>query len=88
MTTPIDVLYKKKLQAIDRIYNKTYFSDKIIYVGMASCEIAAGSKEIMEIFKDAVKKGTIMTYVTQRGCVGLCSVEPTVDIVEKGKMSV
>ncbi len=86
MTTPIEILKKKKQEAIDRIYNKTYFSDKVIYVGMASCEIAAGAKEVMEIFKDAVKKGQITTYVTQRGCVGMCSVEPTVDIVEKGKM--
>lgn len=88
MATPIEVLNFKKQEAIDRIYNKTYFSDKIVYIGMASCEIAAGSKEVMEIFKDAAKKGLITAYISQRGCVGMCSVEPTLDVIEKGKMPV
>lgn len=88
MATPIEVLNFKKQEAIDRVYNKTYFSDKIIYVGMASCEIAAGSKEVMEIFKEAVKKGLITACISQRGCVGMCSVEPTLDVIEKGKMPV
>ncbi len=88
MVKPIDILLQKKQQAIDRIYNKTYFSDKVVAVGMATCEIAAGSKEVFDVFQDAVKKGIITSYVTKRGCVGMCSVEPTVDIWEKGKMPI
>lgn len=85
MATPIELLNKKKQEALNRIYNKTYFSDKLVYVGMATCEIAAGSKEIMDVFKEAFSKGLITNYITQKGCVGMCSFEPTVDIIEKNK---
>jgi len=88
MVKPIDLFLQKKQQALDKIYNNIYFSDKLIYVGMATCEMAAGSKDVMEVFVNAYKKGLINAYVTQRGCVGMCSVEPTVDIFEKGKMPV
>ncbi len=88
MSTPVETLSQKKQQALDRIYNKTYFSEKVVAVGMSTCEIAAGSKGVLNVFQDAVKKGLITSYITQRGCTGMCSVEPTVDVWEKGKMPV
>ena len=88
MIKPIEIFLQKKEQALDKIYNNTYLFDKLIYVGMATCEIAAGSKEVMEIFKNALQKGLVNAYLAFRGCVGMCSVEPTVDIIEKGKMTV
>jgi (2Fe-2S) ferredoxin len=58
---------------------------KRVYVGMA-CEIAAGSKEVMEVFKNAVTKGGLVdVYLSQKGCVGRCNLEPTVEVVEVGK---
>ena len=88
MVKPIEIFLQKKEQALDKIQNNTYLFDKLIYVGMATCEIAAGSKEVMEIFKNALQKGLVNAYLAFRGCVGMCSVEPTVDIIEKGKINV
>ncbi|HPS55355.1 MAG TPA: (2Fe-2S) ferredoxin domain-containing protein [Sedimentisphaerales bacterium] len=89
MLTPLELIKKKRAQAVSRIIGKGYLSTKRIYVGMATCEIAAGSKEVMEVFKDAVSKGGLTdVYLSQKGCVGRCNLEPTVEIIETGKSPV
>ena len=88
MVTPLQVIKKKRAQAINRIIGKGYLSTTRVYVGMATCEIAAGSQEVMEVFNAAVKKGLAEVYVSQKGCAGRCNLEPTVEIIEEGKMPV
>jgi len=89
VVTPMDVIKKKRAEAINRILGKGYLSTKRVYVGMATCEIAAGSKGVMEIFESAVKKeGLTDVYLSQKGCAGRCNLEPTVEVVEEGKIPV
>jgi len=57
MTTPLDIIKKKRAQAISRIVGKGYLSTKRVYVGMATCEIAAGSKDVWDVFEQAIKSG-------------------------------
>jgi len=86
VTKPIDIIKKKRAEAVGRIIGKGYLSNKRVYVGMATCEIAAGSKEVMEVFKNAVTKGGLMdVYLSQKGCAGRCNLEPTVEVIEAGK---
>jgi NADP-reducing hydrogenase subunit HndB len=86
MVRPIDIIKKKRAEAVSRIIGKGYLSSKRVYVGMATCEIAAGSKEVMEVFKKAVTKGGLTdVYLSQKGCVGRCNLEPTVEVIEVGK---
>jgi NADP-reducing hydrogenase subunit HndB len=83
---PIDIIRKKRAQAVSRIIGKGYLSSKRVYVGMATCEIAAGSKEVMEVFKKAVNEGGLTdVYLSQKGCAGRCNLEPTVEVIEIGK---
>jgi NADP-reducing hydrogenase subunit HndB len=89
MMKPIDVVKKKRSEAINRIIGKGYLAPKRVYVGMATCEIAAGSKDVMEVFENAVKKsGLSGVYLSQKGCAGRCNLEPTVEVVEEGKIPV
>ncbi|AQT68274.1 NADP-reducing hydrogenase subunit HndB [Anaerohalosphaera lusitana] len=88
MATPLDIVKKKRAQAVSKIISKGYLSTKRVYVGMATCEIAAGSKEVMAVFKDAMAKGLTDVYLSQKGCAGRCNLEPTVEIVEEGKIPV
>ncbi|MCX7919664.1 MAG: (2Fe-2S) ferredoxin domain-containing protein [bacterium] len=88
MVTPLDIVKKKRAQAINRIISKGYLSTKRIYVGMATCEIAAGSKEVMEVFQHAIQSGLTDVYLSQKGCAGRCNLEPTVEVVEEGKIPV
>ncbi|MDD5730052.1 MAG: (2Fe-2S) ferredoxin domain-containing protein [Candidatus Omnitrophica bacterium] len=87
-TTPLEIIRKKRTEAINRIVGKGYLSTKRVYVGMATCEIAAGSKEVMRVFESAIKKGLTDVYLSQKGCAGRCNLEPTVEVIEEGKMPV
>lgn len=88
MVTPLEIIRKKRAEAVNRIISKGYLSTKRVYVGMATCEIAAGSKEVMEIFRQAMEKGLTDVYLSQKGCAGRCNLEPTVEVVEEGKIPV
>lgn len=88
MVTPMELIKKKRAEAVNRIISKGYLSTKRVYVGMATCEIAAGSKEVMAVFQDAIAKGLTDVYLSQKGCAGRCNLEPTVEVVEEGKIPV
>jgi (2Fe-2S) ferredoxin len=88
MSTALEIIKKKRAEAINRIIGKGYLSTKRVYVGMATCEIAAGSKDIMDVFESAIKNGLTDVYLSQKGCAGRCNLEPTVEIIEEGKIPV
>jgi len=55
--------------------------DVQIIVGMGTCGIAAGAKETFSAFIDELDKSNISdVMVKQTGCMGFCSVEPTVRV--------
>ena len=55
-----------------------------VKVAMATCGIASGAKEVMEVFIDEFTKRNIDAVVTQTGCMGYCYAEPTVEITKPG----
>lgn len=85
---PLQIIRKKRAEAINRIISNGYLSKFRVYVGMATCEIAAGSKDVMEVFKTALSNGKINIFLSQKGCAGRCNLEPTVEIIEEGKIPV
>jgi len=89
MATPLELIKKKRAEAVSRIIGKGYLASTRVYVGMATCEIAAGSKEVMEVFRQAIAKGALTdVYLSQKGCTGRCNLEPTVEVVQMGKIPV
>ena len=56
-----------------------------IKVAMATCGIAAGSKDTMNYFIENLEKNGIAAVVTQTGCMGYCYAEPTVEITLPGR---
>ena len=52
-----------------------------IRVGMATCGIASGAKDIMHYFEEELKQQGIDAIVKQTGCIGFCYAEPTVEII-------
>jgi NADP-reducing hydrogenase subunit HndB len=88
MLTPMQNIKKKRAEAISRIISKGYLSTKRVYVGMATCEIAAGAKDVMAIFREAINNGLTDVYLSQKGCAGRCNLEPTVEVVEENKIPV
>jgi NADP-reducing hydrogenase subunit HndB len=57
-----------------------------VVVGMATCGIAAGARPVMLSFLDEVgKRGLQNVTVSQTGCIGMCRLEPMVDVILPGK---
>ena len=86
MATPLDILKKKRAEAVSRVIGKGYLSTKRVYVGSATCENAAGASEVMNVFQDMIaNKGLTNVYLSQKGCAGRCNLEPTVEVIEENK---
>ncbi|MBE0536885.1 MAG: (2Fe-2S) ferredoxin domain-containing protein [Phycisphaerae bacterium] len=88
MLTPMQIIKNKRAEAVHRIIGKGYLSTRRVYVGMATCEIAAGSKDVMQVFRQAIADGVTDVYLSQKGCAGRCNLEPTVEVIEEGKIPV
>ena len=60
-----------------------------VVVGMATCGIAAGARPVMLAFMEEVNKREMGNVtVTQTGCVGMCRLEPMVDVYLPGQPKV
>ena len=60
-----------------------------VVIGMATCGIAAGARPVMLAFMDEIsKRGLSHVTVSQTGCIGMCRLEPMVDVIEPGKEKV
>ncbi len=57
-----------------------------IIVGMGTCGIAAGAREVMSAILDelAVRK-LVNVQVQQTGCIGMCEKEVLVDVIRPGE---
>jgi (2Fe-2S) ferredoxin len=57
-----------------------------IVVGMGTCGVAAGAREVMSAILDELGKRNLTGIaVTQTGCVGLCDKEPLVEVSKPGR---
>ncbi len=57
-----------------------------IVVGMATCGIAAGARPVLAALVDEVGKRNLENVnVSQTGCIGMCRLEPIVEVLEAGK---
>ena len=57
----------------------------IVYIGMATCGIAAGAEAVHEAILDEISKRNIRDVtVVPTGCVGKCYAEPLVEIIKPG----
>ena len=63
--------------------------DTRVVVGMATCGIAAGARPVMLAFVEELKKrGIENVTVAQTGCVGMCRLEPMVEVYVKDQEKV
>jgi NADP-reducing hydrogenase subunit HndB len=56
-----------------------------IIVGMGTCGIAAGARDILKAVLAEVEKRDLDVRVTQTGCIGMCEKEPLIDVKFPGK---
>lgn len=57
-----------------------------IVVGMATCGIAAGARPVMNALVEEVgRRGLSHVTVAQTGCIGMCRLEPIVEVMVPGE---
>ena len=60
-----------------------------VVVGMATCGIAAGAKPVLNAFLEQVQlHGLKNVTVSQTGCIGVCRLEPIVEVYVPGEEKV
>ena len=60
-----------------------------VVVGMATCGIAAGARPVLTAFLDEIeKRGLKNVTVSQTGCIGVCRLEPIVEVFVPGEEKV
>ena len=81
-----------ELQAIkdkmkDKVILREGANDIRVVVGMATCGIAAGARPVLSTLVEEVNKEGLSDKVTvsQTGCIGLCELEPIVEVFAAGK---
>ena len=63
--------------------------DTRIVVGMATCGIAAGARPVMlEFVEELKRRGVENVTVAQTGCIGMCRLEPMVEVYVKDQEKV
>ncbi len=60
-----------------------------VVVGMATCGIAAGARPVLNAFLEEIDKRKLNNVtVAQTGCIGMCRLEPIVEIYMPGEEKV
>ena len=66
--------------------SKTQLAEKpTIYVGAGTCGLGAGAGYTLEAIKKYIEDRKIDANIVEVGCIGLCAVEPMVDVQLPGK---
>ena len=84
----LEAIRQRTLQRIN--LRKEDESENIrVVVGMATCGIAAGARPVMMKFMEELQKRNLQhVTVSQTGCIGMCRLEPMVDVYLPGQEKV
>ena len=74
----------------DKLFLREGSNDMRVVVGMATCGISAGARPVFNALAEAVEKQGLSDKATviQTGCVGICRLEPIVEVFEGGNEKV
>lgn len=80
---------RDKMQADKTTRETSKDGDVRIVVGMATCGIAAGARPVFNALIDEVAKRDLESVkVTRAGCIGMCKLEPIVEVFVPGEEKV
>ncbi len=77
----LDDLKRVREEALRKRDMKSAAGQKQIIIGMGTCGIAAGARDTMKAILEKIEgEGLSGISVTQTGCIGLCEMEPIVQV--------
>ena len=76
-----------KKRVLDNVNLRKEREDGIrVVVGMATCGIAAGARPVMTALMEEISKRNLANVVVeQTGCIGICRLEPIVEVYIPGE---
>lgn len=79
----LNELQQIKKNAMNEIVASQNTGNMRAVVGMATCGIAAGAKPVMETLIQEIEKRNLNNVkVNMTGCIGVCRLEPIVEIMD------
>ena len=76
-------------RTLDKVNLRREHEGTRVVVGMATCGIAAGARPVLLAFMEEVNKRKLLNVtVAQTGCIGMCRLEPMVEITLPGEEKV
>ena len=79
---------KEKMKANETMRHDGERAKKIV-VGMGTCGIAAGARGIVSALTEEIAKRNLEhVTIAQTGCIGMCKLEPMMDVVAPGEEKV
>ncbi|GIW49369.1 MAG: hypothetical protein KatS3mg079_845 [Caloramator sp.] len=85
----IQELEEIRKRTLDKVNQRMDRTTTRIVVGMATCGIAAGARPVLlAIMEEVEKLGLTDVVVAQTGCIGLCKMEPIVEVIKPGEEKV
>jgi NADH:ubiquinone oxidoreductase subunit F (NADH-binding)/(2Fe-2S) ferredoxin len=80
---------KKYVENIVKRESTSKNAEVKILVGMATCGLAAGAREVYDALAEEIKNQDLKnTMLVKSGCMGSCYAEPTVEVIIEGQDSV
>lgn len=85
----LDELKKLREESIKNIEMRNVDKDIRVVVGMATCGIAAGARPVLStLVEEVAKRNLNNVQVVQTGCIGMCTLEPIVEVFSADKEKV
>lgn len=85
----LEELAKIREAAIAKVDIRSDRKGTRIVVGMATCGISAGARPVLtSMLEEVQKRGLNEVVVTQTGCIGVCRLEPIVEVYKEGEEKV
>ena len=76
-------------RTLDKVNLRREHEGTRISVGMATCGIAAGARPVLNALLEEVNKRDLKNVtVSQTGCIGVCRLEPIVEVYVPGQEKV
>ncbi len=81
----LEELAKIREEALKKVNVRIDRKGTRIVVGMATCGISAGARPVLAALMDEVRARDLdAVEVTQTGCIGVCRLEPIVEVYMEG----
>ncbi len=85
----LEELSKIREEALKKVDIRNEREGTRIVVGMATCGISAGARPVLMSAVEEVNKRNLKdVIVSQTGCIGVCRLEPIVEVYKQGEEKV